>query len=412
MITSEGQLRTAFISAVKRTDRGDLRAHAMMAGRSVLGWQVDCARSLGCERIVCLCDATTPEVLAQQSLVEAWGAEFHAIRGNLQLASLVRADDELVMLLDGLVPDPVALKSFAFSDGALVKGIATIPASHALAEAYPDDFERIDRDRHWAGFAAMRAAQVHKLADLPPDSDPMSLLIRLGLQSRVECREVPQAALENRGWLLATSQDGLIEREQALVSSGAAISPLSAPLNAAADGIVRQIAPRWIEKGGEVCAIAGLALVAIGVGVSGFGYGAAGLALAALGAFSGGLSAAWSRLRAALWFSEGRSTREGQVAAAMDMACAIALTLAQTTAGASLPAAALGPLAIGLARLAGRGASSGTGTGAGTAFDAFWRDRALQMAGFAIAATTGVLAEVLALFSLGALLQLMLRPRG
>ena len=405
-------MRTAFISAVKRTDRGDLRAHAMMAGRSVLGWQVDCARSLGCERIICLCDGATSEVLAQQSLVEASGAEFHAIRGNLQLASLVRADDELVMLLDGLLPDPDALKSLAFSDGALAKGIATIPASHALAEAYPDDFERIDRDRHWAGFAAMRASQVHKLADLPPDSDPMSLLIRLGLQSRVECREVEQSALENKRWLLATSQEGLIEREQALVSSNAAVSPLSAPLNAAADGIVRQIAPRWIEKGGSVCAIAGLALVAMGLAVSGYGYGAAGLALAALGAFSGGLSAAWSRLRAALWFSEARSKRDNQVAMAIDLFCAIALTLAQTSSGASLPAAALGILAIGLARLAGMGSPQATGTGAGTVLGAFWCDRALHMAGFAIAASTGVLAEVLALFSLGALLQLMLRPRG
>ena len=66
-------MRTALLAALKRTDTGELRAELMLAGRSVLAWQVALANDLACERIICLYDAPSEEVFALQREVEAAG---------------------------------------------------------------------------------------------------------------------------------------------------------------------------------------------------------------------------------------------------------------------------------------------------------------------------------------------------
>ena len=66
-----------------------------------------------------------------------------------------------------------------------------------------------------------------------------------------------------------------------------------------------------------------------------------------------------------------------------------------------LPLLALPPIAIGLARVLGGKGEAPLAT--------FWRDRAVHLTGFAVAAGFGILTELLALFALGAVLQLLLR---
>ena len=108
-------MRTALIAALERTDSGALRAGLPLAGRSVLARQVDLLRAVGCERILCLCEAADGDVLRVQHMVEAAGGTFQALRGFAHLPALVRADDELVILADGLLPDR-ALVQRMFAD--------------------------------------------------------------------------------------------------------------------------------------------------------------------------------------------------------------------------------------------------------------------------------------------------------
>lgn len=401
-------MRTAFLAALARSDTGELRAELRLGGRSVLAWQVDLALALGCERIVCQCEAPGGEVLALQREVEATGAQFHAIRSNLQLASLVRADDDLVMLRDGLVPDrQIALAHFAGAGGPdvpLHKGIATIPADHPLARNHPEDFERIDRDRHWAGLAVMRAAQVHKLADLPPDGAAMSMLLRLALQAGVECRELPRDAFEDAGWMLATDTRAIAARELALIENISRSAPWSGPGRAIAATLVRRIAPRWLDQGSEYSAIAAVVLAAAGAVLAIAGFGVSGIATVALGAFAAGLSEAWARLRAGLWTRKERTGVGFALELCMDAIAAIALLGAYGFGAQPLPHTALVLLAVGLARYLG---VAGEGRLA-----PFWRDRAVQLMILAVAHAFGVLGEALALFALGAWVQLMLRTRA
>ena len=88
----------------------------------------------------------------------------------------------------------------------------------------------------------------------------------------------------------------------------------------------------------------------------------------------------------------------------MDVSCAVSLVFAHGIEPNAALQIALPLLAIGLSRLAGD-IQPAKLTG-------FWRDRVLQLAGFALAAWGGVLSEALALFTLGAMLQLMLRSRA
>ena len=398
-------MRTAFLAAVKRTTSGELRAELVLGGRSVLAWQVDLVRALGCERIICLCEAPGGEVLAQQRRVEAAGGEFHAIRSNLQLVSLLRADDELVLLLDGLIADGEMVKSFAISqtapEGPLRKSIAAIGADHPFAKTYPEDFERIDKDRHWGGFAAMRASQAQKLADMPPDSDAMSLLLRIALQARVECTQLEAGALDNGDWILATDKAALIRAETAMIEGSAPIPSWAGPGQAIAALIARKIAPRGLEKGCEISAVIAIVLALSGVALSGFGFGAWGIGIAGIGAFAATLSNVWGRLRGALW-SQGPSSRlSNALNAAIDLLATVSLMLAIGIWDALPPLLALPPIAIGLARVLGGKGEAPLAT--------FWRDRAVHLTGFAVAAGFGILTELLALFALGAVLQLLLR---
>lgn len=220
---------TALISSLRLTETGDLRASLSLAGRSVLSWQVDTAFSLGCERIICLCEAPAEHIVAVQREVERAGHEFHAVRSNIQIAALVRADDEILMLSDGLLVSKQAAAEFVIEGDRRQRGIATLPPSHVLAESHPEDFERIDRDRHWAGLALVRARQVKELAELPPDGDAISLLLRLALQAQEPCRPVSEASLQGDDWLLAVDAADLANAERSLVGDSLPVPSPFAP---------------------------------------------------------------------------------------------------------------------------------------------------------------------------------------
>ena len=93
----------------------------------------------------------------------------------MQLVSLFTADQELFVIADGLVVEPDLAEDVLSGRQAVV----TIPSPSSLATDYPEDFERIDADRAWAGLARIRGNLVVRLADLPGDGDVTSTDISL-----------------------------------------------------------------------------------------------------------------------------------------------------------------------------------------------------------------------------------------
>ncbi|RNJ63074.1 MAG: hypothetical protein EDM03_01140 [Porphyrobacter sp. IPPAS B-1204] len=395
-------MRIGLISALRRTNDGTLRADLALAGRSVLAWQVALLQSLGVERVLCLTDGTAGvSLLPLQHSVEASGGAFHVLKGFTALPALIRAEDDLVILADGLVPSPEVLGALTGGEGTLQRMVAAIPADHALAVDHPEDFERIDAARHWAGVLVMRGAAVQHLADFPEDADAISVLLRLALQAGTPCSDLGLRELVPESWLLADSADAVALHQRSLIAAAAGAADWRAPMTAIAARLVRTLAPRGLEQGGVVAGGLALVLLLGGVMAAAFAPPAAGLILAGLGAFAARVSIDYSALAARLRREGNRGDSASVLAAAVDTLAALALWFALSPWPEWQPLAVLGPLAIGLARLAARGSDTTLGMLAS--------DRASVMLALALPAAFGFLPEALACLALGLLAALLLR---
>ena len=398
-------MRIGLIAALRRSDDGTLRAAMPLAGRSVLAWQAALLTDLGVERVLCLTEslAATDDILGLQHALEAGGVQFHALKGFAALPALVRAEDDLVVLLDGLVPDPLVVRAVFGGGGEdrLSRAVATIPADHPLAAAHPADFERIDASRHWAGVLAMRGAPVQHLSDFPEDADAVSLLLRLALQAGTPTRELAARELVPESWLLAESAAAVERHETDLVSRAAPVADWRAPSASLAAMLVRALVPRGLAQGGLIAGSLALAALLAAVMLAAFGFRAAGLALAGAGAFGGEVARTFATLAARLR-REDRTPRAGAVlGAATDALAAVALWFALAPWPEWQPLAVLGPVVVGMARAVSRPTPE-------TAVRALG-DRPAMLLVLALAAAFGLLPEALACLALGLVAALLLR---
>lgn len=398
-------MRTALIAALARTDDGNLRAELPLAGRSVLAWQVALMRALGAERILCLCHRVEGEVLRLQQAVEAEGATFHALRGFAAVPALVRAEDELIIVRDGLLPDAALVDGLIAATPRPQPWVACLPVDSPLAARHPTDFEWIDSARRWAGMLVMRGAAVQQLADFPADADPVSVLLRLALQAGTPCRDLTAPQLASQTWLMADGNATVTAHEQDLIARAGSTADLRAPFSAVADMLVRHLAPRGLVQGTRVAAGIALALLLAGGGMAAMGASALGLATAAAGSLASGVAAAYAGLVSQLRREPPAERSAAMVSRIADGLASAVLLLALMPQSLLTerwaPLALLGPVAIGLARLAARNS--------GSAGAAFWGDRTAQLAALALAAAFGLLPAATALFASAALGTLLLR---
>jgi hypothetical protein len=396
-------MRTALIAALKRTGSGTLRAGLPIAGLTVLARQIDLLRASGCERFLCLCDTPGDEVLRAQQTVEAGGGTFQALRSFLHLPALVRAEDELVILADGLLPDPAVVKRL-FADGpSPPRFVACLPPESLLVAQHGQDFERIDAARHWAGLLVMRGAPVQHLADFPPDADAVSLLLRLALQAGTPCRELPGGPPAPEAWLLASDEAALTAQEQALITRAAGTVDWQRPVQALAALAARALAPRGLARGPLVAALAAAGLQLGGLAAAIWGLAATGLALAATGAFAAGLAGRLGLMRRELLGKGAPASALARIEPAVDVAIAAVLLFALSPVGTVAPLAILGPVLIGLARLTAPTAPPGP--------LAVLADRGVLAGALALAAAFGLLPHATALLALVLLGGLLLPPR-
>jgi hypothetical protein len=394
-------MRTALIAAIRRTESGTLRAGLPLAGRSVLARQIDLLRRLGCERILCLSDAPDAEVLRAQRAVEATGGTFQALRGFLHLPALVRAEDELVILADGLLPDPEVVATLFTISPQPPRFVTCLPAECSLVERHPDDFERIDAARHWAGLLVMRGAPVQQLTDFPPDADAVSLLLRLALQAGTPCRELPGGTPAPEAWLLASDEMALAAQEQALITRAAGQGDWHRPSQALAGIAARALAPASLARGPLVAAGAAAVLQLGGLAAAMTGMSATGLALASVGALATALARRLWRMRSEL-VGEGLSAATlARLDGAVDVLAAAVLLFALSPSGTIAPLAMLGPVLIGLARLTARSSTL-----------AVLADRAVLSGALAFTTVFGLLPHGTALFALVLIARLLLPSRS
>ena len=175
------------------------RAFLRVAGASLIQYQLGLVLALDCQRLVCLARGLSPEVIALQHAAEASGLQFAVATSPRQLAGLVTAADDLVVISEGLFADPAAAASLleGRSPAVLVQ-----PVEGAIAAGY----ERIDLNRASAGIMRLPGELVERLHDLPGDCDTISALTRIALQSGIAMREVPAASRGGTRWRMVRSE--------------------------------------------------------------------------------------------------------------------------------------------------------------------------------------------------------------
>lgn len=180
------------VALMAMTDEGG--APVRLGGRPIAWHQMQAALALGCERVVCLAAAPGPALAALQREAEEREVKFSAIAQPRALSGLVNAADTLFVFAPGVLPEREWL---AQALGARA-GIASLPADRAVELG----FERIDRERAWAGVLSTRGDAVEMLTALPPDADPIAGLLRIALQRGGRCVDVPQKWLDDGRWAL------------------------------------------------------------------------------------------------------------------------------------------------------------------------------------------------------------------
>lgn len=247
------------------------RASLRIGGLSVIRHQLALAVAMDCQRLICLARGSTADVIALQHAAEAAGLRFNLVTGPTGLLGQVTANDELIVLADGLLIAASAARPLLDAGHAVL----VQPAETGI----PAGFERIDINRASAGMLRIPGRLVERLADLPPDCDVPSALMRIAVQAGVAMREVPVAAREDGGWVLVR------DAGEAQAAEGAWIDRFVARAGARTPGqyIVRlglsAFGPSILHGGYGSRGVAGgaAATVAVALGIGWFGHVAIGL---------------------------------------------------------------------------------------------------------------------------------------
>ncbi|EJL32427.1 hypothetical protein PMI02_01482 [Novosphingobium sp. AP12] len=209
---------------------------------------------------------TSPELIALQHDAENAGLQFTIATGPGQLAGLVTATDELVVISEGLFADPSQAV-------ALLEGRAPVVLVQPVEGALVAGFERIDINRASAGLMRIPGELVERLHELPADCDVLSALTRIALQIGIAMREVPAAARAGSGWRMIRSEAEAYALEDEWLRSRFGEGTCGSPGRAVARFGVLSFGSSLLHAGNasNVVSIAVLVSIAIAAGLGWFG---------------------------------------------------------------------------------------------------------------------------------------------
>jgi hypothetical protein len=250
----------------------DGSAPLVLAGKTLARRQLDFALAAGCGCVIALGDGGSPEAIALRHAAEAAGARFQAIRDSHGLLGAVHAEDELLALAPGLLPEAAAALEL-LSKG---KVVLVLPAGAGTAAG----FERIDLERAWAGALVVGGAHVERLSDLPADIEPASALVRIALQAHLKERRLPDNLIADGSWTILRSGAGTPAIEQGWLNRHLAAATPSEPTRWLADRALRPFAVRLLAMGRSAEATVAGAVTVLAASVFAAWYGLAAVSFA------------------------------------------------------------------------------------------------------------------------------------
>lgn len=273
-VGAQSQAATVPASATVSVPTG-LRGYLSIGGRSLLRHQIGLALSLGAKRIVVMAEGISGELVALQHVAEAGGAQFHVVATARALVPLLAPEDDVIVLGDGLLAMPEAVRELIEQGPAVL----TVPIEAGL----PLGFERIDINHAFASAMRFPGRVAAGLADLPPEWNAQSALLRLAIQARVAMREVPVSMLGDGRWGLIRheAEAHSAERQWVKLHTTFAGASAASPGELAAMAFVRRFGPSLLHAGTRpvIVAFAAGVLGLLGGGLAWLGNFATGLLL-------------------------------------------------------------------------------------------------------------------------------------
>ncbi|MDP3674205.1 MAG: hypothetical protein Q8R44_03800 [Novosphingobium sp.] len=290
-------MRVALLSTLEpsaddaTTPRGLLR----LGGRSIVQHQLATVLALNCERVICLADGLPGEVIALQHSAERAGASFQVTADGRSVAQLVKPDDELLVLADGLVASPEAVATLLGGRS----GVVVQPVESGIAAGH----ERIDLNHAGAGVLRLPGRLAAGLADLPGDWNPVSALLRIAVQSSLRQAVLPQALIDGGRWSLVRTEGEAHRLEPNWLRQHTARHDGSGPGRWLAARLVERLGPALLHAGTRphIVAMGAFAIALIALGSAWFGAYAAAFA---------GLGIAWLVRRCAAILARVHGERE------------------------------------------------------------------------------------------------------
>lgn len=253
------------------------RSFLRIAGASVAQHQLGLALALDCQRVICLARGTSPELVEVQHSAEDAGLQFYIATDARQLSGLVTANDELLVIAEGLFVDPANVVSLFEGRAPLV---LVLPVQGAVAAG----FERIDLNRAAAGLMRVPGQLVERLHELPADCDVSSALTRIALQSGVRMQDVPPAARAGTGWRLIRNEAEAYAVENEWLNEQFSDAGRNSPGRAIARFATITFGSSLLHAGNasNAASLAVLAVLALAAGLGWFGVVWAGFLCAAI----------------------------------------------------------------------------------------------------------------------------------
>ncbi|OYY90002.1 MAG: hypothetical protein B7Y45_09810 [Sphingomonas sp. 28-66-16] len=276
-------------------DRPDMLAETLpFAGGTLIEFQARLLIAAGAGQIIVVVARLTPELVGAVNRIGRRGGSVDIVRSASEAAAKLHPLAHVLVIADGLVTDEtiLALLAGAGDDALLVTG---------EVDALPG-LERVGQDAIWAGMARVGADRITDVAHLPGDYDFQSALLRVTAQSGAVHLRLPSG--EARAGHGVERDAARLRARNEVVLTGHVSNRIPWVDRYLIAPLARLVLPRIVARSvpGWAIAAGSSALLAAGIGITGWGWGWLGLpfVLVAMAGLSIGGALAWMRDETAL----------------------------------------------------------------------------------------------------------------
>lgn len=182
----------ALLSTANASDgvnvKNDIQIYQPVMGCSVLELQIRALKKTGCTFFIIEVDQVSGTLLELVDGFRLQGITIEFVRSIKDLQALIDPEMLLYVQAEDHFLSEKMVNELTDNNSAF---IATLDSRDENA-----DFERIDLNTRWAGFASIEARRIFSISDLPADWSIISSLLRHALQEKVRFSQVQQLSAQ------------------------------------------------------------------------------------------------------------------------------------------------------------------------------------------------------------------------